>query len=235
MIVGYPMSNASPMYTEKFQIQRLEAMEEDPMLRVDLQKCTRGFYLQISQDFFNFSKGNMDHVSLESGFYSRPDSEIQGDLGDILYVLHREFERFRLHRSEIIAAYLRIVVCHLVHALASQSINFPKDREREILINFLSLVKRHFATKKMVVEYASELFISPNYLNQVVKKLTGITASQHIQQYVIMEAKRQLLSSPYKMKEIAYSLGFEDCAYFSKYFKNKCGMSFSRFKKELAY
>ena len=74
----------------------------------------------------------------------------------------------------------------------------------------------------------------PNYLNRTVKKMTGLTASYHIQQQIILEAKRQAIHSNVSMKEIAYFLGFDNLAHFSKFFKNNSGMSFSTFKKERA-
>ena len=84
----------------------------------------------------------------------------------------------------------------------------------------------------MVIDYASQLYVTPNYLNRIVKKITGFTASHHIQQQIILEAKRKALYLSASMKEIAYSLGFDNLAHFSKFFKNNCGMSFTDFKKQ---
>ena len=145
----------------------------------------------------------------------------------------KEFERYQTLRTEIISAYFKIFTFFLSRFFTEKGIPFSLDREKEIATTFMSLVKRNFKTKKMVTDYASDMFISANYLSQVVKKIYGFTASHQIQQCIILEAKRRLLASPVKMKELAYALGFDDYAYFSKYFKSKCGMSFSRFKKEV--
>ena len=85
----------------------------------------------------------------------------------------------------------------------------------------------------MVSDYAGQLYVTPNYLNRTVKKITGFTASHHIQQHIITEAKRQAMFSLSSMKEIAYSLGFDNLAHFSKFFKTNSGMSFRDFKKGL--
>jgi YesN/AraC family two-component response regulator len=106
-----------------------------------------------------------------------------------------------------------------------------QSRDTELACKFMELVSRAYATKKMVADYASELMVTPNYLNQIVKRVSGFPASHHIQQYLIMEAKRQAIQSCRSMKEIAYDLGFEDLAHFSKFFKNKSGTNFSSFKK----
>ena len=85
----------------------------------------------------------------------------------------------------------------------------------------------------MVSDYARELAISANYLNHVMKRFTGFTASHHIQQHTILEAKRRALYLGTSMKETAYSLGFEDLAHFSKFFKKNAGTSFREFKNQL--
>jgi AraC-like DNA-binding protein len=83
----------------------------------------------------------------------------------------------------------------------------------------------------MVADYAAGFAVTPNYLNEIIKKSSGIPASEHIKQRVVLEAKRLAAYSDASMKEIAYSLGFDDVAHFSKYFKNVTGINFSDFKK----
>jgi AraC family transcriptional activator of pobA len=109
-----------------------------------------------------------------------------------------------------------------------------QTREAELVRKFMSLLKKNFISQKMVSDYAGQLFVTPNYLNRTVKKITDFTASHHIQQQIILEAKRKAIYSTTSMKEIAYGLGFDNLAHFSKFFKNNCGMSFTDFKKQAA-
>ena len=106
-------------------------------------------------------------------------------------------------------------------------------KEKELVSRFVEHLNKDFATKKLVSDYADDLCISPNYLNTIIKKVTGFPASHHIQQCIIREAKCRALHSGAMMKEIAYDLGFNDLAHFSKFFKNYSGSSFSSFMKEL--
>ena len=106
-------------------------------------------------------------------------------------------------------------------------------KEKELVNRFMEHLNKHFATKKLVSDYADDLCISPNYLNTVIKKVTGFSASHHIQQCIIREAKCRALYSGAMMKEIAYDLGFSDLAHFSKFFKNYSGSNFSSFMKGL--
>ena len=95
------------------------------------------------------------------------------------------------------------------------------------------MVDQNFVEKKMVNDYASDLFVSPNYLSSVVKKGTGYSASYHIQQRIILEAKRLALDPGINMKEIGYKLGYEDVAHFSKFFKINGGVNFTNFRRQL--
>ncbi len=98
---------------------------------------------------------------------------------------------------------------------------------------FLELVEQKFAIMKRVSDYAKDLSVNSNYLNATVKKVSGLSARQHIRHRVILEAKRKATTDELSMKEVAGQLGFDDIAHFSKYFKNGCGLNFSAFKKDV--
>ncbi len=72
---------------------------------------------------------------------------------------------------------------------------------------------------------ADQLFLSPNYLSDLLKKETGMNAQEHIHYRIIEEAKNQLAHSENSVAEVAYALGFEYPQYFSKLFKIKTGMT----------
>lgn len=90
---------------------------------------------------------------------------------------------------------------------------------------FKELLERNFVTAKSPAKYAQQLNISSPYLNECVKKTTGHSVSHHIQQRVILEAKRLLYHSDKSVKEIATALGYDDYPYFSRLFTKVVGMS----------
>lgn len=90
--------------------------------------------------------------------------------------------------------------------------------DRKIL-EFKSLLETHFKEQNQVSFYADKLHITPNYLNIRSKKVVGITASHVIQQRIILEAERLLITTDLSIKEIAFELGFHDTGYFNHYFK----------------
>jgi AraC-like DNA-binding protein len=84
----------------------------------------------------------------------------------------------------------------------------------------------------LVKQYATELHVSANHLNEVVKRITGRCAGNQIRERIVLEAKRKAVSPQTSMKEVAFDLGYDDMAHFSKFFKSVCGKNFSTFKKE---
>lgn len=75
-----------------------------------------------------------------------------------------------------------------------------------------------------------ELGISPNYLSDLLKKETGKTAKEHIQQFVVETAKNKLLGTNLSISNIAFDLGFDYPAHFTKLFKSATNFSPSEFR-----
>jgi len=85
------------------------------------------------------------------------------------------------------------------------------------------------------VQFLSEkLNMSPKYMRNVLKTLTGRTTQQHIHEKLIEKAKEKLSTTPLSVSEIAYELGFEHSQSFSKLFKSKAGVSPVEFRKSFS-
>ncbi|GLU55228.1 hypothetical protein Dfri01_46890 [Dyadobacter frigoris] len=104
----------------------------------------------------------------------------------------------------------------------------------ELHKKFSLLLEKNYTTRKTVSDYAGILAVSPNYLSEVTRKATGYPPSYHIQQRIVLEAKRLARSSTLRMKEIAVHLGFNDYSHFSKFFKLNTGICFSDYKRIVA-
>lgn len=77
---------------------------------------------------------------------------------------------------------------------------------------------------------SSQLHVSPNYLSDMLRNITGQSTQQHIHNKLIQKAKDILTSTDLSISEIAYQLGFEYPQSFNKLFKNKTGASPLEFK-----
>jgi AraC-like DNA-binding protein len=98
------------------------------------------------------------------------------------------------------------------------------------LAKFNMLIDEFYKEEKSVIFYADKLHISANYLNILCKKHLKVSATQLIQQRIIIEAKRLLKSGDLSIKEIAFDLGFTDHAYFSNFFKAQTNITPSEFR-----
>lgn len=111
-----------------------------------------------------------------------------------------------------------------------RSVNTFSKQKHNIMAQFKQLVHDRYKTLKQVKTYASILNITPLYLNEVAKEITGFAASYWINQEVILESKRMLYYTTLDVKRIAYELGYEDHTYFSRFFKKNVGMTASEFR-----
>lgn len=200
----------------------------------------KGFQISASAEFISFSDSHLSSLlpnkDRSNGLAIYPDEMATAEMLIVARRMKKEFDNFYLLRSEILKGFLRVFMIYLSRKIEIADIeknSGDKCRDKEIVENFKLLLQKHYASKKKVDEYASELCVTPNYLNWVIKKNSGFPASHHIQQYIILEAKKRAVYSMLRMKEIANELGFYDYAHFSKYFKNYSGTSFSQFRKKI--
>lgn len=118
----------------------------------------------------------------------------------------------------------------LVALVVSQYLSESKPTDNysrfEVITKAFKLaLERDFKTVKSPAEYARFLNISTPYLNECVKASTGHSVSHHIQQRVVLEAKRLLYHSNKSVKEIAVALGYDDYNYFTRLFVKINGMT----------
>lgn len=124
----------------------------------------------------------------------------------------------------------------LVALVASQYLASAKStdklsRYKLIADAFKSELENNFIGVKSPTAYAQKLNISNPYLNECVKNATGYSVSYHIQQRIILEAKRLLYHSDKSVKEISAELGYDDYPYFAKLFTKAAGMTPLTFRK----
>src|SRR5215210_3492916 len=96
---------------------------------------------------------------------------------------------------------------------------------QESFEEFLELLEKHSTSHKQVSQYKDLMNLSPYQLNEITKTTIGKTASELINEHIIIEAKRHLLATPNQIKDIAYHLGYEDVSYFIRFFKKHTNYS----------
>ncbi|WP_084439527.1 helix-turn-helix domain-containing protein [Dyadobacter alkalitolerans] len=145
--------------------------------------------------------------------------------------IEEEYQHIDHHTQGVIIAQIDLLLQYSNRFYERQFIT-RKAVNDDLLIRTESLINAYFNAELglkngvLKVEYlAGQLNLSPNYLSDALRSLTGQGAQQHIQEKLIEKAKEYLASSNLSVSEIAYNLGFERPQSFNKLFKNKTDMS----------
>jgi len=207
--------------------------------RFPMDTSMDGFVFSFTEKFFNLGEHEFD-ISFESSLYQlfnecRPvamQKTIETEIMDVSLKMMKEYENEYPFRALLLKRYFRIFLILLTRHMEESVERVAQTREKELAKRFMELLDKNFWEEKLVSGYATQLAVTANYLNKIVKKITGYSAGHHIRQRVILEAKRMARYSDSGLKEIAYELGFLDSAHFSRFFKSFAGTNFTDFKKE---
>jgi AraC-like DNA-binding protein len=100
-----------------------------------------------------------------------------------------------------------------------------KDKKDKLFDSFYRLILQHCKDSREVSFYADKLCLTPKHLSAVIKKTTGKSAFEWINDYVILEAKSLLRATNMTIQQISEELNFPNQSFFGKYFKRVVGVS----------
>lgn len=151
---------------------------------------------------------------------------------DCLTMIQEELQRDIDRMSKrLIANSIELLLNYCLRFYARQFIT-RQDANRDILTRFETLLDQYFTGDNAIrkglptVKYcAGELCLSTNYFGDLIKKETGRTALEYIQNKIIGLAKEQLLIPAYSVSQVAYNLGFQYPQHFTRVFKKATGMT----------
>ncbi|MYM34488.1 helix-turn-helix domain-containing protein [Duganella sp. FT94W] len=126
------------------------------------------------------------------------------------------------------SALLLLVRLHAERRFADQS----GRSEFELFSRFRAEVERHYKEQWQVGQYAETLRVTPTRLNRLCLKLSGKSAFDITQDRLMLEACRKLTYLPASIASVAYELGFQDPAYFSRLFKKRMGRTPKQFRAD---
>lgn len=159
---------------------------------------------------------------------------------EVNYSLEELFKEGRSHRKdpisiEIMRQLFRTSayrLCRIIdRRLAHQAEEIAaRDRKITYFNKFLDELSKHYMHARNVGFYAERLHLTPKYLTTLLRTTTGRTATEWIDEYVVLEAKNLLKHSPMNIQEIAYYLNFSNQSFFGRYFKQHTGMTPSAYR-----
>lgn len=204
----------------------------------EVPKMWEGYYIQIDRPtivaskylFFNFME-----YGLHEGLYLTEEEEKQ-----ISQLFKQVFEIYHQNNfsKEIILSYCHLIFSFVEHFYKRQ-FNTKIEFHSKLAKKFISQLNHFYSDGKQskygtpsVQFFAESLNVTPNYLGDIVRNITGVAPMEHIHQTIINEAKTLLNQGLYSNSEVAYHLGFEYPNYFSRLFKKVTGISPSEYKKK---
>ena len=142
------------------------------------------------------------------------------------------------HSKQLIVRNIELLLDYCMRFYERQFITRQKAN-RDILTRFERFLNLYFVDENAMqkglptVKYcATELCLSPNYFGDLIKKETGKTALEYIQDKIIDIAKERLLLPDHSISEVAYQLGFQYPQHFTRVFKKATGMTPHEYRKQ---
>ncbi len=204
----------------------------------------KGFSITFHEDFLKGTE--LAHQIKKYGFFSysvnealhlspKEESQVEAIVENIKMEYHSNQDKFS---KEIIISQLSTLLKYANRFYERQFLN-RKELSNDLLDQFNRNLNQYFESGQLEekgvpsIEFlANNMAVSQRYLSDSLKKETGKTAIEHIQLFLIDEAKNILLQPSKNISEVAYELGFEYPQYFSRLFKKKVGLSPSEFREK---
>ncbi len=210
---------------------------------LDLSEDVKGYIFFFTSSFYHFNKTDPYKLFELPFFYNlnqeTPPIYLENQtekqvLTELFKNAIYENQQNLTDSEEAIRALLDLILiqCKRIYPLSNYD---DKTSKGKIMVKrFKQLIEEKCQENLSVKDYAHLLAITPNYLSETVKSVTGRTSTDLINDRMIMEIKRFLTHTDLGISEIAYQLNFSDQSYFSKYFKKLTNLSPLEFRNGLS-
>ncbi|MBB6369563.1 helix-turn-helix domain-containing protein [Chryseobacterium shigense] len=195
-----------------------------------------GFYCHFSNEFIAEGPGlkYLQDILNHADIIYNPTLVLDDEHRERIFLILQQMEAL-YHQNQgldLIRLYLFTLLGEIRHFI--EKLPHPNLSVNETLVfRFRKLITSEIQNLHSVKEYADLLSVSPNHLNKSVKNVTGKTASEIINESLLMEAKALLSLSHLSVSEIAFALGVDDVSYFSRFFRKHSGVSPSDYRKRI--
>ncbi len=205
---------------------------------VDSEKIKEAYKISFVRDFYCIQTHDKE-VSCNGVLFNniyetplvKPCKSDTVKLDFILENLIEEFQQQDTAQYDMLQAYLKQFIILSVR-IKKEDYVIKDDIETKLFKDFSTLVDLNFKKEHSVTYYGERLGVSPKSITKHFQKIGAITPSDYIKHRIILEAKRQLVYSDDSVKHIAYDLGFNDPAYFTRFFTKAATISPLQFKKD---
>ncbi len=213
---------------------------------LDIKTKIEGIALHFHPDFFCIHKHDKDvscNGVLFNNIYNPPfvhvNEAAERTFEMILAQMTVEMQNLELAQYELLVSYLKIILITASRLKIAQNdqatIDFADKKEPFILQELKDNIEEHFKSKHTASDYSDLLNISPKSLAKITKTHFNKTLTDLIAERIVIEAKRELYLTNKSVKEIAYSLGYDDEHYFSRFFKKNADVSPQLYRETVGF
>lgn len=162
------------------------------------------------------------------------DDNQSKEVQNIIQEIKKEMNNEDSSTEEMLRIWLKLIILKSTRIWKQQHQLAQSDQHNDIqfLRKFSKLVEQHYKTHHTVADYAELLFITAKNLSKKIGLISKSTPNDIIKDRIILESKRLLAHTKMTVKEIAYSLNYEDDAYFVRFFTKHAGVSPISFRKQ---
>ena len=199
-----------------------------------------GYFIFYNRDFYCIQIHDQEVACdglLFNNIRNMPKVELSDAENAFLGGLFKEMiQEFNLNDSsleEMVRTYLKQLLIRATRSWKRQHLDkavTEQQSDLEFFRKFTRLVEEHYKSKHTVADYADFLCMAPKTITHKFNRLRLPQPNEVIKNRIILEAKRLLVHTSLTAKEIAYDLGYNDPAYFSRLFQTKTGESPSSFR-----
>lgn len=175
-------------------------------------------------------------VARHAGCYPISEGRLIANIDHAMEELLVEANSQSPGRRMLLKANFLSVLVSLLRGSAMKTVQSPahSDRDYELVSRYRASLENNFRVEKTLTFYAGELGATPQRLNAACKVRAGKTASEVLYERIVVEAKRCLLYTEMTVAEIGHSIGYDDPAYFNRFFSQKVGVPPGTFRANAA-
>ena len=240
-ILFIPKSATIQVDFQEFNMKTDALLFINPNVIIKPCETVNGQLIYFNRDFYCIEIHDQEVACdgiLYNNVFEIPFIQLNGnqskDIQNIIQEIKTEMINEDANTEEMLRILLKLIILKSTriwkqqHQLAENT----QQADVQFLRKFSKLVEQHYKTHHTVADYAELLFVTPKNLSKKIGLISKSTPNDIIKDRIILESKRLLAHTKMTVKEIAYSLNYEDDAYFVRFFTKNAGISPTSFRKQ---
>jgi AraC-like DNA-binding protein len=240
-ILFLPKNASVQIDFQEFKMETDSLLFINPKVVINPLETSAGLLLHFNRDFYCVEIHDQEVACdgiLYNNVFEIPFISLNENQSDhiqkIFLEIQEEMRSMDSSTEEMLRILLKLIILKSIRIWKQQHQLEQNDQQTDLqfIRKFSKLVESHYKTHHTVADYAELLYITPKNLSKKIALLSKTTPNNIIKERIILESKRLLAHTTMTVKEIAYSLNYQDDAYFVRFFTKNTGLSPLSFRKQ---